>query len=398
MAATTANVTFNQHATSNQTLESTTPSYTTPVPAQSLNSELFQHQSSQGLNPVSSVIGQPQSQVDMNHQSQPHSLQYPMQQQQQTNHSLTQEQNFQQQPTTNTNPNPVVQKQSSLQNHVNKVKTQLETKGGKQGTWLANQLQTQVNPFVNKVQIVGDINSGGSPIMYQVFRGSHVMSKDDVVKDMNGNPVYYLQFPHNIGSSWSLTFYRGGQPIGQPLATIRKQGSFGNPMQADDMIISFSSNETLPHGFTTKLVRTSLLSSAHEFDLPVQQTQFVDSMNQPQQQQQQQSYITPGNTNHQPIQPSTTLTNHSNLTKRLKWKSESKLNSNNLICIDLSNGFVVATWEKSYLNFGKDGSMKINPMYQQYLDLIVVTGLCIEGFTSNQNLMGMGMKFLGKKK
>ena len=93
----------------------------------------------------------------------------------------------------------------------------------------------------------------------------------------------YLSFPHNIGSSWNCTLYRGGAPSGQPLATLRKQGSFGNPLQADDIAI------TLPgmNGFTTTLTKGSLLSSAHDW-----------------------AGVGGG---------------------RYRWKSESKLNSNNMM-------------------------------------------------------------------
>ncbi|KAM0787548.1 hypothetical protein ACM66B_003619 [Microbotryomycetes sp. NB124-2] len=360
MAATTANTPFNDATVpaTAASIQTTTPSYASPVPAQAVNPGLLEHQGPQGFAPQPGIVA-PVAAADQ---------QYHQQQQ----YAYDQQQHYQQpvgsqSQSAATTPAATGPKTSSLQGHLNKVKTQLEKNGGKQGAWLATQLQTQANPLVNKVAVVGDINSNGVPIGFEVFRGSHVVSKDDVVKDMQGNPVYYLQFPHNIGSSWSLTFYRGGSPTGQPLATMRKQGSFGNPMNADDIVIQFPPSQQLPNGFTTTLARTSLLSSAHEFSSPTN--------------------------------------------ARFKWKSESKLNSNDLMLIELSSGRVAATWVKSYVTYGKDGKMLVSPAFMQDLDLIVATGLCMEewkreeaekkgsaGLTSNKNLLGMGMKFLGGKK
>ncbi|KAK4051210.1 hypothetical protein OIV83_003032 [Microbotryomycetes sp. JL201] len=370
MAATTANTLFgtNPTQTGANSIQMTTPSYASPVPAQAVNPGVLEHQGPQGFAPQPGVVAP----VSGNH--------YPQQQQQQQQEYYhTQQYEPVVAPVANGQPPTAAgtasaqaapaagAKTSSLQGHLNKVKTQLEKNGGKQGAWLATQLQTQAQPFVQKTAIVGDINSNGTPIGFEVYRGSHIVSKDDIVKDMQGNPAYYLQFPHNIGSSWSLTFYRGGSPTGQPLATMRKQGSFGNPMQADDIVIQFAPSQQLPSGFTTTLARTSMLSSAHEFSTPTNE--------------------------------------------RFKWKSESKLNSNDLMLIDLATGKVAATWEKSYVTYGKDGKLLVSPAFVHHLDLIVATGLCMEewkreeaekkgggGMTSNKNLLGMGMKFLKQKK
>ncbi|SCV67443.1 BQ2448_5054 [Microbotryum intermedium] len=219
-------------------------------------------------------------------------------------------------------------KVSTLQANVDKVKEQLNKRGGKTGATLASALQGQADALA-KVNIVGDIYSNGTPVEYHVHNAGGMFSKDDVVLNAQGQPLFYLSFPHTpLHSSWSLSLHHGSRD-GPLLATLTKS-SYG--LQKDDITISFS----LPSGapFKTVLARPSLISKAHDF-----------------------TGIGGG---------------------KFKWKGDGPL-SQGLKCIDLQSGHIAATWEKSY-SYGKDGKMLISPAYaQNELFTIIATGLAMEG-------------------
>ncbi|KAI5477548.1 hypothetical protein MNV49_006136 [Pseudohyphozyma bogoriensis] len=241
----------------------------------------------------------------------------------------------------------------SMQKHLSSVQAQLNKHGGKYGAFVSTQLQVQADAL-KTVPIVGDVNSRGQAVAFNVHKAGGVFSKDDVVtaaSDRN-TALYYLDFPHTWRSSWNLTLHRGAKE-GPVLCTLNK-GSYG--FTRDDIEIAF------PNGWKTVLAKKSLVSKAHEFV-------GVDNV--------------------------TTF----------KWKSDGMLSSS-LNCIDNSTGFIAATWTKSY-GFGKDGSLLVSPTYNHMLDVIVATALAMEewqreeaekggGSSSKMNLAKGGMAAFNK--
>lgn len=162
------------------------PSYATPAPAQAMHPAVLTSQGPQGFAPVPGTV-HPPAPADYSQQQHLNVQQpsaylpgQPLAQNQAQSHVAS----------SGATGVAGSGKTSSLQGHLNKVKGQLETKGGKQGAWLAQQLQTQAAPLVNKVAVVGDVHGGGKALGFEVYRGgNNVFSKDDVVKDEMGNAV-----------------------------------------------------------------------------------------------------------------------------------------------------------------------------------------------------------------